>query len=64
MARTDHASTVLMPSLLERVRAAAAWVKVEASAWHDGGYENVAAKTIDAALSAEAAPPALEVDLL
>lgn len=64
VALTDHASTVLMPSLMERVRAAAPGIKVEISAWHDQGYENVAAGRIDTALSAEAAPPALEVDLL
>jgi DNA-binding transcriptional LysR family regulator len=64
VAMTDHASMVLMPPLMERVRAAASGVTVDASAWHDRVYEEVAAGAIDTALSAEPAPPALEAEVL
>jgi DNA-binding transcriptional LysR family regulator len=60
IAMTDHASMVLM----ERVRTAASGVTVHASAWSDRVYEEIAAGGIDTALSAEAAPPALEAEVL
>jgi DNA-binding transcriptional LysR family regulator len=56
VAMTDDASLVLMPSLMERIRFAASGVTVEASAWHDRVYEDVAAGRVDTALSAEAHP--------
>ena len=55
---------VLMPPLMERVRAAAGGVTVAASAWSDLVYEEIAAGGIDTALSAEAAPPGLEAEVL
>jgi DNA-binding transcriptional LysR family regulator len=61
---TDHAAMVLMPPLVERIRTAAANVKIEASAWNDRIYEDIAAGRIDAALSAEAPPPALDAEVL
>ncbi len=64
VAMTDHASAVLLPLLLQRVRAAAANVKVEVSAWHDQIYEDMAAGRLDTALSAEAAPAVLEAEVL
>jgi DNA-binding transcriptional LysR family regulator len=38
IAMTDHASMVLMPPLIEHVRAAAGGVTVAASAWSDLVY--------------------------
>ena len=64
VAMTDHAAMVLMPPLMERIRTAAANVQVDASAWNDRAYEDVAAGRIDTALSAEAPPPALETEVL
>jgi DNA-binding transcriptional LysR family regulator len=64
VAMTDHAAMVLMPPLMERIRTAAANVTVEASAWNDRVYDDVAAGRIDTALSAEAPPPALETEVL
>ena len=64
VAMTDHGSMVLMPPLMERVRALAASVRVDASAWSDRVYEEIAAGRIDTALSAEAPPPALESEVL
>ena len=61
---TDHASMVLMPSLMERIRNSAAKIKVEASIWDDRGYEDIAAGRTDTALCAEAAPPALQAEVL
>jgi DNA-binding transcriptional LysR family regulator len=64
VAMTDHAAMVLLPPLVERIRTAAANVKIEASAWNDRIYEDIAAGRIDAALSAEAPPPALDAEVL
>jgi len=64
VAMTDHASMILMPSLVARVRRTAAHVKLEVSAWRAQAYEDVAAGRIDTALSAEEAPPALETEVL
>ena len=60
VALTDNASTILLPSLVARIRRAAANVIVEVSAWHTQAYEDVTAGRIDTALSAEEAPPNLE----
>src|SRR5438132_852420 len=49
VAMTDHAATVLMPPLMERIRTAATKVQVDASAWND---------------RVEAPPPALETEVL
>src|ERR1700738_2657411 len=64
VAMTDHAAMVLMPPLVERIRTAAANVKIEVSAWNDRIYEDIAAGRIDGALSAEAPPPALDAEVL
>ncbi len=64
VAMTDHASMVLMPPLMEHMRTAAGNVRVDASAWHDRVYEDVAAGRIDTALSAEPPPPVLEAEVL
>src|ERR1700737_4500454 len=64
VAMTDHASMILMPSLMERIRFAASSVTVEASAWHDRVYEDVFGGRIDTALSAEAPPPGLKAEVL
>src|ERR1700732_3213882 len=64
VAMTAHASMILMPSLVARVRRTAAHVKLEVSAWRAKAYEDVAAGRIDTALSAEEAPPALETEVL
>src|SRR5205807_7400875 len=64
VALTDHASLILMPMLLARIRRAAPLVRVEVSAWRTQAYEDVAAGRIDIALSAEQVPPALESDVL
>jgi DNA-binding transcriptional LysR family regulator len=53
-----------MPALMERIRISAANVRVDASAWNDRIYEDIAAGRIDTALSAEAPPPALEAEVL
>jgi DNA-binding transcriptional LysR family regulator len=64
VAMTDHASMILMPALLDQIRAAAPNVRVESSAWSNRGYEEVAAGRLDLALSAEVAPPYLETEVL
>jgi DNA-binding transcriptional LysR family regulator len=64
VALTDHASAVLLPPLWQRVRAAAANVTVEVSAWNSRRYEDVAAGRVDLALSAEVAPSVLEAEVL
>jgi DNA-binding transcriptional LysR family regulator len=64
VALTDHASAVLLPPLLRRIRAAAPHARVEVSAWRRQMYEDVVAGGLDTALSAEAAPTALESEVL
>src|SRR5262249_19128527 len=64
IAVTDHASAVLMPAVLRQVRSDAASATIEVSAWHDRAYEDVVAGRLDLALSAEPAPPTLEVEVL
>ena len=64
VALTDHASTILLPPLMARLRRMAAHVKLEVSTWQTQAYEDVAAGRIDTALSAEGAPPALESEVL
>jgi DNA-binding transcriptional LysR family regulator len=64
VALTDNACMILLPSLVARIRRAAAHVKLEISPWRTQAYEEVAAGRIDLALSAEEAPPALESEVL
>ena len=64
VAMTDHGSTILLPTLLERVRKAAPHARLEVSAWNTKAYEDVVAGRIDLALSAEAVPPILESELI
>jgi DNA-binding transcriptional LysR family regulator len=64
LAMTDHASLIILPPLMNRIRALAPTVRVEASAWNDRRYEEVAAGRLDMALSAEAAPAFLETEVL
>jgi len=64
VALTDHASAVLLPSVLTRVRRAAPHVKVEVSPWRTEAYEDVAAGRLDVALSAEEAPSSLESEVI
>ena len=64
LALTDHACTILLPSLIARVRKAAPHVKLEVSAWRTQAYEDVIAGRIDTALSAEEVPPALQSEII
>ena len=64
VALTDHASTILLPSLVARIRKVARNVIVEVSAWHTEAYRDVTAGRIDTALSAEQAPPNLESEVV
>jgi DNA-binding transcriptional LysR family regulator len=64
VALTDHASAVLLPPLLQRVRTEAPNVDVDVSAWHSRAYEDVAAGRLDTALSAEAVPAVLDAEVL
>jgi len=64
VALTDNASTILLPSLVSRLRRAAPHVKLEVSPWRTQAYEEVTAGRIDMALSAEEAPPTLESEVL
>jgi DNA-binding transcriptional LysR family regulator len=64
IALTDHAAMTLLPELLKEVRAAAANIRVDVSAWNDHCYDDVAAGRLDFALSAEAVPPSLETEVL
>ena len=64
LALTDHASAVLMPPLWQSVRAAAANVTLEVSAWDSRAYEDVVAGRLDVALSAEVAPSVLEAEVI
>jgi DNA-binding transcriptional LysR family regulator len=64
LAMTDHASMIILPALMDQIRAVAPNVRVEAFAWNNQRYEEVAAGRLDAALSAEAAPRFLETEVL
>src|SRR4029077_4242267 len=59
-----HASMIILPALMDQIRAVSPNVRVEASAWNNQRYEEVAAGRLDAALSAEAAPRFLETEVL
>jgi DNA-binding transcriptional LysR family regulator len=64
LAVTDHASMIILPALMDQIRAVAPNVRVEACAWNNQRYEELAAGRLDAALSAEAAPRFLETEVL
>jgi DNA-binding transcriptional LysR family regulator len=64
LALTDNACTILLPSLVNAIREGAPGIKLEVSAWRTRAYEDVAAGRIDAALSAEEVPPALQSEIL
>jgi DNA-binding transcriptional LysR family regulator len=64
VAMTDHGATILLPTLLPRVRKAAPDAKLQVFAWRTQSYEDVAAGRLDIALSAEAVPPVLESELI
>src|SRR5260370_6190162 len=64
VAMTDHGTTILLPTLLERVRKGAPHATLEVAAWRTRAYDDVVAGRIDLALSAEAVPPTLESELI
>ena len=64
LALTDHACTILLPSLVNAIREGAPRIKLEVSAWRTRAYEDVAAGRIDTALSAEEVPPALQSEII
>jgi DNA-binding transcriptional LysR family regulator len=64
LALTDHASAVLLPPLLERLRVEAPGIALDISVWQSHMYDDVAAGRLDLALSAEAVPPSLETEVL
>ena len=64
VAMSDHASMIVLPSLLPSVRRAATHIKLEVSASGAETYEDVAAGRIDTFLCAEEAPPPLESETL
>jgi DNA-binding transcriptional LysR family regulator len=61
---SDHASMIVLPSLLANVRKAATHIKLEVSASGAETYEDVAAGRINTFLCAEEAPPSLESEML
>jgi DNA-binding transcriptional LysR family regulator len=64
VAMSDHASMIVLPSLLASVRKAATHIKLEVSASGAETYEDVAAGRINTFLCAEEAPPSLESEML
>src|ERR1700722_11485283 len=64
MAMSDHASMIVLPSLLASMRRAATHVKLEVSASRADTFEDVAAGRINTYLCAEEAPPSLESETL
>jgi DNA-binding transcriptional LysR family regulator len=64
VAMSDHASMIVLPSLLASLRSAATHVRLEVSASGAETYEDVAAGRIDTFLCAEEAPPSLESAVL
>src|SRR5882724_1455755 len=64
LAMSDHAAMVILPALMNQIRAIAPNVQVETSAWNNRRYEEVASGRLDTAVSAEAAPSFLETELL
>jgi DNA-binding transcriptional LysR family regulator len=64
VAMSDHASMVVLPSLLASVRKTATHIKLEVSASGAETYEDVAAGRINTFLCPEEAPPSLESEML
>jgi DNA-binding transcriptional LysR family regulator len=64
VAMSDHASMIVLPSLLASVRKTAPHIKLEVSASGAETYEDVAAGRINTFLCAEEAPPSLESEML
>jgi DNA-binding transcriptional LysR family regulator len=64
LALTDHASMIILPAIMNQIRAIAPNVRVETSVWNNRCYEDIAAGRLDTALSAEAAPSFLETEVL
>jgi len=64
VAMSDHASMIVLPSLLASLRKAATHIKLEVSASGAETYEDVAAGRINTFLCAEEAPPSLESEML
>jgi DNA-binding transcriptional LysR family regulator len=64
MAMSDHASMIVLPSLLASVRKAATHVRLEVTASGAETYEDVAAGRVDTFLCPEEAPPSLESERL
>jgi len=64
VAMSDHASLIVLPSLLATLRRAATHVKLEVSGSGAETYDDVAAGRIDTFLCAEEAPPSLDSDML
>jgi DNA-binding transcriptional LysR family regulator len=64
LAMTDNASMIILPALMNQIRAIAPNVRVEACVWNNRRYEEVAAGRLDTALSGEAAPAFLETEVL
>jgi DNA-binding transcriptional LysR family regulator len=64
LAMTDHASMIILPALMNQIRAIAPNVRVEAFAWNNQRYGELAAGRLDTALSAEAAPRFLETEVV
>ena len=64
VAMSDHASMIVLPSLLASVRKAATHVKLEVSAARAETYPDVVAGRINTYLCAEEAPPSLESETL
>jgi DNA-binding transcriptional LysR family regulator len=61
---SDHASMIVLPSLLASVRKAATHIKLEVSASGAETFQDVAAGRINTYLCAEEAPPSLESEVL
>jgi DNA-binding transcriptional LysR family regulator len=64
VAMSDHASMIVLPSLLASMRKTATQVKLEVSASGAETYEDVAAGRIDTFLCAEEAPPSLDSETI
>jgi DNA-binding transcriptional LysR family regulator len=64
VAMSDHASMIVLPTLLASVRKSATHIKLEVSASGAETYEDVTAGRINTYLCAEEAPPPLESEML
>ena len=64
LAMTDHGSTILLPTLLQRLRKEAPHSELVLSAVGPQTFDDVAAGRIDLKLCAEEVPPALESEVI